>query len=211
MCGTANVLTACARAGVRRLVYVSSAEVYGLRQEGPVAEEHSPVPRSPYGAAKLAAEHFIQALAPGLAADVFILRPFSVYGPGLPRRSVVGTLLYQALFADAIMLHDLRTVRDYCYLDDVVDAVLRACYAPTLAHVRAYNVGSGVGTSVGRLCRLALEVLAGRHRSAKLGWQIGHGSGTWVVSSRRQPGRRWNWAGARRHRYKSDCAARWSG
>ncbi len=157
--GTATVLEACRGSGVRRLVYVSSAELYGRPEHNPVGEDERPRPRSPYGVAKLAAEALVHALAPDLGIEAVVLRPFSVYGPGSPSRSLVGTLVDQALRGEAVVLSDLRPVRDYCYVDDVAQAVVRACSRAIPRPVSVYNVGSGTGTSVAELARLALDAV----------------------------------------------------
>ena len=159
--GTATLLEACRGRDVDRLVHVSSAEVYAPSEGGPVSEDDPLRPRSPYGAAKLGAESLVRSLAPLLGTEAVVLRPFSVYGPGGPRRSVVGTVLDQALHADRIELADLRPVRDHCYVDDVAGAILRALVARSLPPDAVLNVGTGRGVSVAELAELGLAA-AGR-------------------------------------------------
>lgn len=155
--GTASVLEACHRRSVRRLVYVSSAEVYGRPARNPVHEDDALQPRSPYGIAKMAAERFVRLLAPELGMPAVILRPFSLYGPGQSERSLLATILRQAVSgADEIRLADLEPVRDYCFVGDAAMAVVRAA-ATTINDVATFNIGSGKGTSVRQL---AQEVLA---------------------------------------------------
>lgn len=166
--GTATLLEACRDAGVGRFVYLSSAELYGQPDTNPVDEEQPPRPRSPYAAAKLGAESMVRALAPTLGLEAVILRPFSVYGPGMASRSLVGTLLDQAVSSDAVTLADLRPIRDYCYIDDVADAVARAGTEPMAEAFAVYNVGSGTGTSVADLARLVLATV-GRNVEVRLG------------------------------------------
>lgn len=158
--GTLAILDACRAAGVPRFVYVSSAEVYGRPEVNPVPEGHPLDPRSPYAAGKAAAEHFVRAYAYSFGMQAVVLRPFSVYGPRLRRQSVMATILWQALEDDEVVLADLAPVRDYCFLDDVVEGVLAAASAPRLPET-TFNLGSGTGTSVGEVAALALR-LAGR-------------------------------------------------
>lgn len=159
--GTARLLDACRRAGVRRVVLISSAEVYGRPRRNPVPETHPLRARSPYGAAKAGAEQMARAFAEAYGLQVVILRPFSVYGPGQPPASLVGTVLRMAAGdVDAVRLHDLRPVRDYCFVGDVADAAAAACTAD-LPLLSVFNVGTGRGTSVARLAALALRA-AGR-------------------------------------------------
>jgi nucleoside-diphosphate-sugar epimerase len=159
--GTVSTLEACRHAGVRRLVYLSSAEVYGQPDVNPAVESALLAPLSPYGAAKMSAETFICADAGRSVGDALILRPFSVYGPGSPARSLVGSIMRQVLAGSEVRVIDPRPVRDYCYIDDLVTCVLGACTSPIGATVRIYNVGSGRATSVADLTRQALKV-AGR-------------------------------------------------
>jgi nucleoside-diphosphate-sugar epimerase len=156
--GTIEVLQACRAMGVRRLIYLSSAEVYGHPRHNPVSEEHPLAARSPYGACKIAAEQFIHAHAMAYGLHVIILRPFSVYGPGLSPLSLIGTLFRQVRDAECLTLHDLRPIRDYCYLDDLVRAIARAC-THTHSGVLALNIGSGQGLSVQDLATTLFQVL----------------------------------------------------
>ena len=156
--GTAALIARCAAAGVPRIVYVSSAEVYGAAS-GTVNEEHPRAPRSPYGIAKLAAELLLETHAAAGGAQVSILRPFSLYGPGASPRSLLGRLL-DGLDADELRVADLRPVRDYCFVADAVEAII-ACSLREGPAARAYNVASGRGVSVAELARALLRV-AGR-------------------------------------------------
>ena len=159
--GTTTVLNACRKVGINRFVHVSSAEVYGRSASQPVSETQVPDPRSPYAAAKLGAENMVRAFANSFGIAARILRPFSIYGPRQPSYALVPTIVRQALTADAIVLSDVRPVRDYCYVSDVVDAILRACdlELPELAVV---NVGTGRGTSALQLAE-AILALVGRN------------------------------------------------
>jgi UDP-glucose 4-epimerase len=160
--GTATLLQACRTVGVQRLVYISSAEVYGQPSSNPVSEDAPLQPLSPYGAVKVGAELLIRALAAETGLDCVILRPFSVYGPRSPATSVVGRLA-RAL-ADqqiAIRLATLRPVRDYLHVTDVASAVDRALSLAAGPCPLVCNIGSGVGTSVRELAELARS-LSGR-------------------------------------------------
>lgn len=159
--GTATVLQACEKSRVRRVVYVSSAEVYGRPRTAPVHEDHPRRPRSPYGAAKVGAEALVTAWSAAAGTKALILRPFSVYGPELRSTSLLGSLLAQVLSTPAVRLADLTPVRDYCYVADVAAAVEVACTVATFEPVVTVNVGSGVGISVAGLAHFALTC-AGR-------------------------------------------------
>jgi nucleoside-diphosphate-sugar epimerase len=153
--GTTTLVHAASRAGVPRVVYVSSAEVYGRPERSPVDEDARLEPRSPYGAAKVAAETIVAAAvrANGLNSAI-ILRPFSVYGPQQRASSLLAAIARQAIEADAIELDDLRPVRDYCYVDDVALALVAAC-SLRMDGLEIVNIGSGRGVSVAEVASLA--------------------------------------------------------
>ncbi len=155
--GTTVSLQACVAEGVRRFVYLSSADVYGRPQTDRVAEDHPLSARSPYAAAKIGAEEMVGAFAHACGLEAVILRPFSIYGPGMSRQSLLWTILDQARSHDEIALDDLKPVRDYCYVDDLAQAVVLATLA-TIASPLIVNIGTGIGTSVADLARVVLQL-----------------------------------------------------
>lgn len=166
--GTAAVVDACARAGVGRLVHVSSAEIYGQPQRNPVDEDGPVAPRSPYAAAKVGAEAFVRAAAVTGHFEAVVCRPFLVYGPGMRATSLLGSIVRQARQGNVIEVADPRPVRDYCFVDDVVGALLACCRENLPEPFRVYNLGSGVGLSVAELAQrvLASSGQVGSVRSA---------------------------------------------
>lgn len=153
--GTAALLRACHKSRVHQVIYISSAEVYGRPDVNPVREDHRLHARSPYAAAKIAAEKTIEVYAELYDLNVVVLRPFSVYGPNPNPESLFGTIMRMAK-DDAIHLHDLRPIRDYCHVDDLADAVLRAsCW--NAGGVETFNIGTGVGTSVADFADLVVR------------------------------------------------------
>ena len=163
--GTAAVIEACRAPDARRLVHISSAEVYGQPRTNPVAEDAPTEPRSPYGTAKLGAEAITRTDCPATGIAAIVLRPFSVYGPRSPERSLVGRLARAAVGDGPVRVAALRPIRDYVHVDDVSAAVATALAnlptADPAAEVPIFNVGSGVGTSVHEMATLTLG-LAGR-------------------------------------------------
>jgi len=155
--GTATVLRACHEAKVDRLIYLSSAEVYGRPEVNPVSENHRLQARSPYAAAKIGAEKMIEAYVESLGLKAVILRPFSIYGPNPTPDSLLGTIIAMA-HCGSVRLRDLRPVRDYCYVGDLAKAVLDAsCLVPKKLEV--FNIGTGIGTNVGSFAALALRLM----------------------------------------------------
>jgi len=158
--GTAAVLEAAQRSQVSRLVYISSAEVYGRAGDAPVKETTALLPLSPYGAAKAAAEMLVStALRRGGLDSAITLRPFSIYGPGGRRTSVLGRMLAQIRRREQLRVFSIRPVRDYVHVSDVVKAILFALSHEASGLLTA-NIASGQGVSVGDLGR-TLATLAG--------------------------------------------------
>jgi UDP-glucose 4-epimerase len=136
----------------RRLIYLSSGgTVYGDASDG--ADENAPLrPRSYYGAGKVAAEALIHACTATTDWSASVLRPSNLYGPGQSMArgfAIVPTLFARAL--DGAPFHvwgDGSAVRDYCYIDDIVEAVRLSLPAAGAAHYSIYNVSSGCSASV---------------------------------------------------------------
>jgi nucleoside-diphosphate-sugar epimerase len=155
--GTAALLRACRMAKVNRLVYISSAEVYGRPEANPVGETHRLQARSPYAAAKIGAEKMIEAHVESFGLQAIILRPFSIYGPHFHSDSLLSRIVSTAQNG-CIRVRDLRPVRDYCYVGDLAAAVLQACFIGQ-DKLRIINIGSGVGTSVADFAELVVRTL----------------------------------------------------
>jgi nucleoside-diphosphate-sugar epimerase len=156
--GTAALLQACRAEGVRKLVYVSSAEVYGQPHRSPVSEDHPLSARSPYGAAKIGAEKLIEAHVHAFDLRAVILRPFSIYGPGACAESLIPRIIGLARRGLPVALRDLRPVRDYCFVTDLAEAIAGAC---SLQHreLDIFNIGTMQGTSVERIASLIMDAL----------------------------------------------------
>lgn len=157
--GTATLLDAARRSDVQRIVYVSSAEVYGRPQVDFVSEDHRLEPRSPYGACKMAAEQMVATFSVAFGHDAVVLRPFSLYGRGASPHAVVSRIVQMALRHQPIVVHDLRPVRDYCFITDFASAVVRACLLGSAPEVRVFNVGTMRGASVAEVAGHVLSAL----------------------------------------------------
>ena len=150
--GTLHVLDGARRAGVRRIVYAASASAYGVPR-GDVQTEDEPVrPLSPYAAAKLAGELYAQAFATTYGLETVCLRFFNIFGPRQRADSPYSGVI--ALFADALLAGRTPQVhgdglqsRDFTYVADVVQALVKAAAAPGVSG-GVYNVGTGRGVSV---------------------------------------------------------------
>lgn len=149
--GTFNVLEAARSVGVRRLVYVSSASVYGVPQRFPMPEDHPTRPFVPYGASKLAGEVASLTMFHAVGLPVVVGRPFCVYGPGEnPDIALVEVARYLRWHLNGLAIEvvgdpDHKT-RDFVHVSDVASAlVLIADRAPV---GEVFNIGSGQETSM---------------------------------------------------------------
>jgi nucleoside-diphosphate-sugar epimerase len=155
--GTAALLDASVKANVRRFVFVSSAQVYGLPHCDFVSEEEPLQPRSPYAAAKVCGEKLVEIYGHAFGLETVILRPFSIFGQGSSPEAVLNRIISMAHSGDTVVLHDLRPTLDYCYVDDVARALLCASEAPVLSGI--YNIGSMHPTSLRDLACTVIRLL----------------------------------------------------
>ncbi len=145
--GTVNVFTAARDAGVRRVVAASSSSVYGDTPTLPKHEEMPTSPLSPYAANTLAGEHMARVFAGTMGLETISLRYFNVFGPRQDPNSAYAAVI--PLFIRAILKGERPVIfgdgtqsRDFTYIDNVVDANLRAAACPTGAG-EAVNVACG--------------------------------------------------------------------
>jgi UDP-glucose 4-epimerase len=151
--GTLNYLEAARRAGIRRFVLASSAAAIG-NVEPPIHEEVVPRPLSPYGASKLAGEAYCSAYAASYRMSTVALRFGNVYGPGSDHKeSVVAQFIRQALAHKPIVIHgDGTQVRDFIYIDDLVEAVRRSLEADGIGG-EVFQIATARATSILELVR----------------------------------------------------------
>lgn len=162
--GTVALLEACRDVGIKRMVLASSATVYGNQEEGLVNEEIPPRPQAPYAVSKVAAEQYMFNMGKIGGFETVALRIFNVYGPGqhLPpsHAPVIPQFMQQILGCGSVIVFgNGQQVRDFVYIDDVVDALVASLDAPQIDQ-QIINVGSGSGTSINDLIN-ALETVTG--------------------------------------------------
>jgi len=159
--GTYNVLEACRDCGVKRLVYSSSASVYGDAVETPMTEEHPFMNRTFYGATKVAGEQMARAFYERYNLDYAALRYMNVYGPRQDYHGAYVSVIMRILDRidegkSPIVYGDGSQTYDFIYVRDVAKA--NVCAAKSEATDKAYNVGTGHGTSVKDICETLLKL-----------------------------------------------------
>ena len=156
--GTLNVLQACRRHGVRRLVHTSTSEVYGTAQYVPIDEKHPVVGQSPYSATKIGADKLAESFHRGFGLPVVTMRPFNTYGPRQSARAIIPTIITQALAGDTLRLGNLDPVRDLTYVEDTARGFIAGAEAEDIEG-ETINLGVGRGVSVRRLVAMVGKIL----------------------------------------------------
>ncbi|WP_044641299.1 NAD-dependent epimerase/dehydratase family protein [Risungbinella massiliensis] len=147
--GTINLLEAARRGGVRKIVYASSAAVYGEPQYLPINEMHPTEPLSPYGVSKLTAEQYIKMYAKEHGFSYSLLRYANIYGVRQDPRGeggVISILVDKVLGQQAFTVFgDGKQTRDYVYVTDAAKANVLALDTEQNG---TYNIGTGKRTSL---------------------------------------------------------------
>jgi len=159
--GTFNVMEACRKAGVRRLVYSSSASVYGDALSEPMTEDHPFNNKNFYGATKICGEAMLRSFHHRYALDYVGLRYMNVYGPRQDYQGAYIAVIMKML--DAIdrgesptILGDGSEAFDFVAVEDCAQA--NVCAMKANATDSFYNVGTGVRTSLKQLAEMLLEL-----------------------------------------------------
>jgi UDP-glucose 4-epimerase len=155
--GTLNVLLAAKETKVRRVVSSSSSSVYGNAKRLPVTESDVLVPISPYAASKLAAEDYCRLFHDLYGLQTVSLRYFTVYGPRQRPDMAIRIFTDRALKGlRPKIFGDGEQTRDFTYVDDVVDAIIRCAICPD-PEGRPLNICSGRTVTVNQVVRQILK------------------------------------------------------
>jgi UDP-glucose 4-epimerase len=167
--GTLRVLEAARKLKAKRVVFASSAAVYGMIERFPVREDANIAPISPYGASKAASELYCRTFEENCGIETVSLRYFNVYGPRQISGQYSGVI---SMFARGILRGQPLTIfgdgsqsRDFVYVNDVVDATVRALQAKSENRV-VFNIASGTETTIHELAEI-MQGLVGRRPGVK--------------------------------------------
>jgi UDP-glucose 4-epimerase len=155
---TLALLVAARDAGVRRFVYASSSSIYGDSERLPKRESMPPKPLSPYAVAKLMGEHYLRVFGSLYGMETLSLRYFNIFGPrqdtSSPYSGVISLFVTSLLASRTPVIYgDGRQSRDFTYVENVVDANLKALSARGLRG-QVVNVATGARTDLRALLRL---------------------------------------------------------
>ena len=172
-----NVLSAAHKAGVKRVVYAGSSSVYGDTPTLPKRETMPPSPLSPYALQKLVAEQYCQMFTQLYGLETVSIRYFNVFGPRQDPSSPYSGVI--SLFSTALLENrqpmiygDGEQTRDFTYVANVVDGVLRACEARGVAG-EAINVATGTRISLNRLLGVMTGILGTHAQPVYKAWRPG--------------------------------------
>ena len=159
--GTLNVVEACLEAEVKRIVYSSSASVYGNAVVTPMTEEHPFNNRTTYGATKIANEQMLRAVFEQHRLPYIGMRYMNIYGPRMDYHGTYVSVIMKVLdriFAGErpVVFGDGNQVYDFVYVQDVAEANVLGMKAECADE--NFNIGMGIGTSINELVGLLLEL-----------------------------------------------------
>ena len=161
--GTLNILMAAREHKIERVVYTSSASVYGNPRILPITEDERTLTFSPYSVSKLAGENYCHAFYETYGTPVTAVRYSNIYGPKQnPKNPYCGVVSKFIEWVDkgiAPQLHgDGNQTRDFTYVDDAVDATLLALVSPKAEGI-VFNVGTGMETTILELHQTICELM----------------------------------------------------
>ncbi|HUR46490.1 MAG TPA: SDR family oxidoreductase [Candidatus Saccharimonadales bacterium] len=172
--GTLNMMLAAREAGVQAFVYASSSAVYGDSQGMPKREIQVGAPLSPYGATKFVDELYAQVFARCYSLKTVGLRYFNVFGPRQDPNGAYAAVIPKwitALIQDEapIIYGDGETTRDFCYIDNVVQANLLAATAGDfVGPASVYNIALNQSTSLNQLFKAIQDLLIPEYPHVKM-------------------------------------------
>ena len=186
--GTVAIMEAMRDAGIKRVVLASSGAVYGEQPVSKVHEELLPKPTSPYAVSKLAAEGYVQTIGGLWDIETVSLRIFNAYGPGqaIPptHAPVIPQFVRQILGGGSLVIFgDGQQIRDYVYVDDVVQALAAAATAQGIDR-QIINIGTGVETSIDGLIK-KIEQVTGRQAKIIVNSSVSGGVSSLVADTSR--------------------------
>ncbi len=160
--GTLNTLLAVRKYNTPRLVYTSSASIYGNPRYLPINEDDQVSLLTPYSVSKFGGEGYCQAFYESYSVPVAVVRYSNVYGigqdPANPYCGVVSKFMHNARSGRPLEIHgDGQQTRDFTFVEDAVEATMIAALAPK-AVGDVFNIGSGIETSINSLAETIIKL-----------------------------------------------------
>ena len=179
---TQRLLEAVRGEGLHRLVYASSSSIYGDTMALPVTEDTLPLPVSPYGVSKLAAEYLCRLYCSNYGVPTVSVRYFTVYGPRQRPDMAFHRLIRAILNDESFPLYgDGEQTRDFTFVSDAVEATVRAANAEPGS---VFNVGGGSRVTLSEVIAMIEELAGQKARIERQEKQAGDVRHTWADTSR---------------------------
>ena len=155
--GTKNLVNCIDKDNLKGFIQIGSSDEYG-DNTAPQNENHRELPISPYSFAKVASTHFLQMLYRTEGYPVVILRPFLVYGPEQDDNRFIPQIIKGCLSNDKFSVSHGEQLRDFCYIDDVVDAIFLSiksdgCFGNVI------NIASGKAISIKEVIKIIQKII----------------------------------------------------
>jgi len=158
--GSLNLVDQCIKNGAKKLVFLSSASVYGIQKLTPIDEKAETWPISFHGIHKLAIEKYLWIHRHQNGVNIRVLRLANPYGPGqniYGRQGFIAIAIGKLIRGEPIIIRDGQsTVRDFIYIDDVIETIVLAGLCEELPFV--VNIGSGIGYSLTEVAHTISEI-----------------------------------------------------
>ncbi len=161
--GTLNVLMAARETKPKRIVYTSSASIYGNPRILPIVEDEAPLTFSPYSVSKLAGENYCYAFYETYYVPVTVVRYSNIFGPKQdpinPYCGVISKFIEAIDGGKSLQVHgDGLQTRDFTYVDDATSGTLMALLSPR-ADGMVFNMGTGIETSIMGIVNILSELM----------------------------------------------------
>lgn len=152
--GTNNILELCRKKDIP-LTYISSY-LYGEPKYFPINEDHPLDPNNPYSHSKYLSEELCRFYSNNYNTKITIVRPFNIYGQGQKDSFLISSIIKQVISSDKIYLKDLSPKRDYIYIDDFIEGLIKTMNLEK--NFSVYNLGSGKSLSVKEIVLIIQKV-----------------------------------------------------
>ena len=155
--GMLNLVQSCMKNKIKKIIHISTSEVYGTAKYAPIDEKHILQPQSPYSASKISAEGIFRSFYYSYNLPVVILRLFNTFGPRQSIRAVIPKIITQVLSNNKIItLGDIKPTRDFNFITDTCKAIENSIKKTKIGEV--YNYGSGKEISIKKIVELILKI-----------------------------------------------------
>ena len=157
--GALNIFDIAKELKIKKITHISTSETYGTAQYVPIDEKHPLVAQSPYAASKIAADQLALSFYHSFDLPITIIRPFNTYGPRQSLRAIIPVIILQLLRKKKnISLGNINTTRDFSYIDDTVDGILKSHF-----HLQStgdiFNLGSSYDISIKELAEMCMNLI----------------------------------------------------